>query len=255
MTLRKLTSTREYLGDRAPITEAVINLRLADTQQPSIERLSQFAESLRDQYPKQFVQRQMSGELTIEPHKERTSMSSQHRTIGYALVSEDGRNVVQARRDGFSFSRLRPYTSWEQVQRDVAGCLASYTRAVEAVLVEQVSLRYINHIKLPAGKIALDEWFSLRPILPWPEVLMDDFVMRTEIPHPDDPKFVAIVTLGVLPKHEEETTTYLLDIDTRAKVDPGAAGDVWGVLNDLRELKNDMFFGTLTEKTIGRLRS
>lgn len=84
---------------------------------------------------------------------------------------------------------------------------------------------------------------------------MDDFVMRTEIPHPDDPKFVAIVTLGVLPKHEEETTTYLLDIDTRAKVDPGAAGDVWGVLNDLRELKNDMFFGTLTEKTIGRLRS
>lgn len=95
MTLRKLTSTREYLGDRAPITEAVINLRLADTQQPLIERLLQFAESLRDQYPKQFVQRQMSGELTIEPHKERTSMSSQHRTIGYALVSEDGRNVVR----------------------------------------------------------------------------------------------------------------------------------------------------------------
>src|SRR5437016_5691327 len=34
---------------------------------------------------------------------------------GYRFRSADGKNITQFRRDGFTFSRLAPYTSWEDV--------------------------------------------------------------------------------------------------------------------------------------------
>ena len=40
---------------------------------------------------------------------------AQFQVDGYVFTSADGKQVVQYRLDGFTFSRLRPYTRWEEV--------------------------------------------------------------------------------------------------------------------------------------------
>ena len=72
------------------------------------------------------------------------SQSSAGGPDGYLFTSVDGRQVVQARLDGFTFSRLKPYDKWESLRDEARELWQHYVQIASPETVTRVALRYIN---------------------------------------------------------------------------------------------------------------
>ena len=102
-----VASVLEQLS-RAPITEAVLDLRVTPAAQVTLDDLGAVADGFAE-YPNRrtmaLVQQQVALGTQETPFP--TQMYN-----GYACSSEDGLQIAQVRLDGFSFSRLSPYLGW-----------------------------------------------------------------------------------------------------------------------------------------------
>src|SRR5262249_20438397 len=89
--------------DRAPITDALIDLRVEVPAGVTLDVLESLHNQYKDTYPQRkkgtFVEaRFLTGE--------EIGAATKQKEIGYSFQSTDGRQIVQARLDGFTFSRL-----------------------------------------------------------------------------------------------------------------------------------------------------
>src|SRR5262245_33467020 len=106
----------EYpLLSKAPIVEAVIDFRVKLTSGFKLDAFQALRTKLAQEYPgfeEQHIFEQIIKQEIGSPAEVSTRFPG---ILGYRLISNDGKNVVQLRRDGFTFSRLNPYTRWDQV--------------------------------------------------------------------------------------------------------------------------------------------
>lgn len=175
--------------------------------------------------------------------------------LGRRLESEDGRFVLLLRRNGLAVSRLAPYVDWDELRNEARTCWHALLTVSGLPSVSRVAVRYINEIKIPLPIGDFDEFLTCPPTVPaaLPQAI-SEFVTRVVIPNPDN-QTVSIVTqaLQAAPSFVEGTPVapVILDIDVfRVGVLPAAGGEIWGVLDILREQKNKMFFEHLTEKAV-----
>ena len=98
----------------APITEAVIDFRVVLPEGFDISKFSKVKKELGDQYqePEEIRRQALSVEL-----KEGSiaQVIKDLGNIGFRITSSDDKNIALFKQDGFTFSRLKPYTSWEKV--------------------------------------------------------------------------------------------------------------------------------------------
>ncbi len=102
-----MASPRHF--DHAPITEAIIDLQVKLPKDFEVEQLATLKDKLRDRYPKVEEHRLIRGTFELKAGKP-TSQSADLGLRGFFFRSGDPVNVAQFRIDGFTFSRLRPYT-------------------------------------------------------------------------------------------------------------------------------------------------
>lgn len=234
---------------KAPITEALIDIRVKLPGSVSLVDLEKLHDHIRDEYPDKKARTMWEG--TFETRNEKDPLQkAQFRIDGYALTSPDGRQVVQYRLDGFTFSRLRPYTTWENVFAEARRLWGIYATETKPLLVTRLAVRYINSIEIPSKTFDYDDYFTAAPRIPPP--LPQDlahFLTRLVIPFPDRGA-VAIITETPLEKHDPINTVIILDIDVSKEVnlDPGDE-KVCEIMSILREIKNTIFFNSITEKT------
>ena len=73
---------------------------------------------------------------------------------------------MQFRRDGFSCSRLAPYTAWEDVSEKTVGFWKLYLEAAEPIEVTRLAVRTINRIALLEGVFELGSYLTAPPAIP-----------------------------------------------------------------------------------------
>lgn len=84
---------------------------------------------------------------------------------------------------------------------------------------------------------------------------LTSLLVRVAMRHPHDPTIVALATLGSAPARPGvQESPFLFDIDVWKEGSGPADASVWGVLEDLHEYRNDVFFGSLTAATCEELR-
>ena len=98
----------------APITEALIDIRVKLPSDFDVKNISAIYESIKDQYPEK--QERIKSEVKIEPKAEEKVKASKLIIDGYRYVSSDKKQIMQARLDGFTVSRLHPYIKWEELR-------------------------------------------------------------------------------------------------------------------------------------------
>lgn len=99
--------------ERAPIVEAIVGIdlqeMLGDDSQPILKALG---DQLQPAYPSR-------EDIVLGQFKFEIGSGSQPKQediqLGYFFKSTDRLQVVQARKNGFGFSRLAPYQDWESV--------------------------------------------------------------------------------------------------------------------------------------------
>ncbi|MBI2423057.1 MAG: TIGR04255 family protein [Candidatus Hydrogenedentes bacterium] len=94
--------------------------------------------------------------------------STRHGIQGYLFRSDDGRQLVQVRNEGFTFNRLSPYSSLDDYMPEIARTWRIFVEITSPVSIRVIRLRFINRILLPLelGKVELNDYLTVGPRLP-----------------------------------------------------------------------------------------
>ena len=235
----------------APIREAVIDLRcdVEGGEQDVLDSLWSMRKRLSEEFPEEGLVHSARVEVALDG--ESPKLRHDNALLGYALSSADQSRVVQLRRDGFTFSRLRPYPSWEQVATQAKSFWNIYTSGLKSVKVTRLGVRYVNEIEVPAG-VALEDFFSEPPKAPRTRqpLRLESAIDRFVLSQPST-SVRAIVSRALSPVNG--TSLVVFDIDVFLVVEGMDSKDdsIWDQIEQLRHAKNDIFFENLTDGCIG----
>lgn len=233
----------------APITEALIDIRVQPAQDASTAKIEEYHNFIRVEYPEKQKRTMWEGSFELKEEKEPLT-KTRSQVIGYLFKSADGKQAVQFRLDGFTFSKLRPYTRWEEMFDEAKRLWGVYRIHAKPVRVNRLATRYINSIEIPSKKFDYDDYFKMAPKIP-PELpqLLSHFFTRLVIPFPDE-GVAAIITQTPSEKPDPINSAVILDIDVFKEVSLSPDDEkIDEILAILREVKNRIFFGIIEEKT------
>lgn len=233
----------------APINEAIIDLRVQLVPEFDLKRLLDLHVQLKDTYPTV----EETGSWATGEGKNSRATDAVSPMTGYLFRSSDQKQVVQFRLDGFTFSRLRPYENWQSLKAEAHRLWNIYFEMTKPANVLRISTRYVNQLGIPKNIEKLNEQLKAPPVLPPGMGLnMQGFFQATFLSD-SATALSALVTQMIEPVQKDPAEDrLLLDIDVfrDGKFDPDER--VWQTLDDCREVKNRIFFGTLTEKLVAR---
>ncbi len=233
---------------KAPITEALIDLRLDIDSEAGLSSLNNFGISIQAEYPKKGEMFSIENQIHIDQGE--TSLASNQTIFGYRFASPDDRQIVQARLDGFSFSRLAPYEKWEVFRDEARRLWDIYQAATNSKTVVRVAVRYINRLDLPLPLDDLKEYLLTAPeISPKLSQGLSDYFMQLQIPQ-EDVGATLVLTEASIPPFKDNLLSVLLDIDLFSNVNfSSIKDDHWRLLEAFRIRKNEIFEGCITDKT------
>ena len=94
--------------DHAPITEAILDLRVLPRAGVSLDDLKKLSSETAEEFACEERTFEAMGLLHVQPGVS-ASASARQKQTGYKFTSSDKKYVFQRRFDGFNFSRLAPY--------------------------------------------------------------------------------------------------------------------------------------------------
>lgn len=233
---------------KAPITEAVLDIRVKVSADVQIGHLNSLYDSVSGQYPDKKERHKWEGKLEFKKGVAPISTSVEE-IDGYMFYSADKKQILQARQDGFTFSRLKPYETWESF-RDEAHRLWQIYRDVVSPEITRVALRYINKMEIPLTSKNLSDHLSAAPIVPnnLPQGV-SSFLTRVVI-HEPEIDASAIITQAMEKIVKPDILPIILDIDVFRQISLAMSEeDIWELFEKLRHFKNTIFFKSITEKT------
>ncbi len=242
-----MTTRRHY--QKPPITEAIIDLRVELPAEIGLTALSKAREGEEATYPTVEPLHAVFGQMQIGPQVSATA-GSQH--IGYLFRSGDGRQIYQARLDGFTMSRLAPYEDWSALRGEARKLWDIYRTVTKHPKMTRLAVRYINRIDIPYPFQDFKEY--LRTV---PEVSPDlpqglaGYFMHLEIPF-EDIKSLALINQTIIEPASQNVVSVVLDIDIFRTVDlPADEEGNWAFLEELRLRKNQVFEACITDRARG----
>lgn len=233
----------------APIVEAVLNISAVLHESVDQEKLAAFQGRLGGAYPTKQVRATWMSQVELRPGSPPVTKSSAG-PIGYLFTSADGQHVVQARKDGFGFSRLKPYQDWESLSSEARKLWKAYAAWTKPSKVTRVSLRYINRIELPLPLGDFKEYILTGPeIAPELPQGLATFFFRAVIPD-ERTQALAVITETIEEVDDSKgKLPLILDIDVFRHGSFAVADDkLWPMFKQLHDLKNRVFFGSITAK-------
>jgi len=224
----------------------LIDLQVALPPQVTIETLGRIHKEIQTEFPIMKKRMFMEAELSAG---EQVGASAKQKHLGFAFYNGTNEYVFQARLDGFTFSRLAPYDSWEDLRSQAQRYWDLYRQYTSAVHIHRVALRYINQINIPKRQIDFDDYFLTIPkIGPKLSQALGQFLMQLQLPQPDLGA-LAIVTQTLTPPQTAEQVSVILDVDIFVQQQQMSDDDAWTLVESLRVRKNDLFEGSITDKT------
>jgi uncharacterized protein (TIGR04255 family) len=234
---------------KAPIMEAVIDFRVVPAAGITVQALiNEIAHRGNLGYlHKGFVVRSEFGFSLKVDAEPQVAHEGRATSIGVRLHSADERYVAQLSVEGFTLSRLAPYETWEDLVSEARRLWRGYTQCVGPGEITRIATRYINNLHLPFVP-NLGRFLKLQPNIPegFPEAL-SEFLQRYVL-YDAEGQATVIVTEALAETSPEKPLPVILDIDAfrsmKVAVDDA---NVWSYLEQLRTLKNRIFYSCLTE--------
>lgn len=232
---------------RAPIVEAVLDIWVRPIERAG---LAGIAARVSPRFPKVERRQEVQGQFGMTGGTAHASTKVDD--IGFLYSSPDGLDLIQARFDGFSVNRLRPYRDWRTLESLAREYWAIYSDQTKPQEVIKLGLRYINQFPLPVvgpkGVITgLDQFLEGTPSAS-PGSTLESFVSRV-VERSVSGASATITLAGIPPAGGTPgDLSVVLDIQTERAGSWGPdAAEIWPVLAELREMKNRLFFSRIKE--------
>lgn len=234
----------------APITEALLDIRVELPPTITLKQLENFHEKIRDEYPYRKERKTWQGGFEVNETGVAKVQTPTGGVDGYLFKSVNEKKIVQARLDGFTFNILKPYSYWEDFLDEAKRLWRHYVELTETSKVTQLGLRYINRIEIPLPVNDLKEYILTVPELS-PEINypLSGFFMRLVVNDPDSNAMALLTETVDQTNHDQGVLPIIFDIDVTTKdltLDPTV--NFWDDIEQMRRFKNNLFFNSLTEK-------
>jgi uncharacterized protein (TIGR04255 family) len=242
-------ATQRHLN-RAPITEAVIDLRCRVDSSFDVNAFRALESVIG--YPTVKPIQLFEFHMKQEEGKEPENRQVNHGLIGWRFTSADGKQVAQFRKDGFTFSRLAPYTHWNEVFTEASRLYQIYVDCSRPEEVTRPAVRYINRIPLPEKEVGdFSPFLTAPPTCPVDrQVVLNGFLTQVQV---HDPLTGISATITQTIQSGGELPGFvpvILDLDVfEARSFPPDTETILARFDALRETKNRYFFSSITEKT------
>ena len=232
---------------KAPLTEAVLDIRVELPSEIKLQELRAVQVGEEERFSRRedsfIVMGQMSMGLQV-------GASAQQTQNGYRFVSQDSRQIFQARLDGFTFSRLAPYETWESFQNEARRLWEVYRPIAKPKNIKRLALRYINRLDLPLPLKDFKDYLRTIPeISPDMSQGLSGYFMQLQLPQPD---LEAMLHLNqtLIPPPSPSLVSVVLDLDLFCKDNvPSEDQNIWKRFEILRIRKNEIFEACITNKT------
>ncbi|MDQ2996792.1 MAG: TIGR04255 family protein [Chloroflexota bacterium] len=239
--------SKELHYKNSPLTEAVIDLQVTVSEEVTLEALASMQSEQKHSYPTRRDQMYVEGQFSVDPE---TPPASGIRTQrGYAFLSDDERQIFQARLDGFTFSRLAPYENWESFRDEARRLWTVYRAITKPQKINRLAVRYINRLDLPLPFDDFNQYLRTVPVVS-PELpqALNSYFMQLQIPY-EDLSATLILNQALLPLTDPDKVPILLDIDIFRDTDMAEGEEsIWEFFEKLRSRKNDVFEACITEQ-------
>jgi uncharacterized protein (TIGR04255 family) len=237
--------------NNAPIREAVIDIRAGVKVELKEGELLSLKAALGKRYPNSEEMRIFRGGFGVKEGKPIVDYPKDMGINGYLFKSDDEKNIVQFRNDGFTFNRIKPYTSWDKVIREAKDLWGLYVDKAGVQSVSRIAVRYINQIDIPLPISDFEDYLTKPPDVPEgvPKIVRS-FLCRVVV-HDIEKDIAANVSQALGPSIKPSCANIILDIDVYKDVDIQYDNyeNIWKIFEQLHELKNNIFFSSITEKT------
>jgi uncharacterized protein (TIGR04255 family) len=235
--------------EHAPITEALIDFRVQLPEGFSIEKFEPVVSRFAQEYPGKGAIKAFHATVGIGETSSRPDVA--HGEIGILIRAADEKTLAQFRIDGFTFNRLEPYTSWEEIFPETIRLWTEFVEAAKPIAVTRLAARYINRLRLPLPMVDLREYLTEPPRIPTglPQTLRT-YLTRLVV-HDSIRNHSAIVTQSFEPNPTDtEKAIVLLDIDAfkDVHVRSSEVDEIHRVLAGLHDFKNEIFFRSITQR-------
>jgi uncharacterized protein (TIGR04255 family) len=238
---------------RAPIVEAVIDLRARPAGEVDLQVFTRLAESLGQGYraAKDINLFEIGWKQSVGKKAERREVD--HGRIGCRYDSTDGKQIAQFRKDGFTFSRLAPYTRWEEVFAEASRLYRIFVEACQPEEITRIAVRYINRLPLPEVDVGdFSKYLTAPPPVPKDvPAFLTGFLTRVQIQDPET-SIAGRITQTVDRKvGEPGKVNVILDLDFyEAGSKSAAPAAILPRFETLRTVKNRYFFASITETAV-----
>jgi uncharacterized protein (TIGR04255 family) len=232
----------------APIAEALIDIRVANPDAVTLERLTAVADALASEFPnRQLIQHMQMG-FQAGPDAPGSFFNAQEQ-IGWRLAAKDQSRVLQVQRIGFTYSHLPPYTDWNTFRDEARRYWTTFRDAVGQSAAVRIAVRVINKIPTPSAEVAVDEYLSIYPVVPEKmPATVDAMFVQLQLAMPKilpDARAIMNVVSG---QSDANGTHLVLDIDLFANRMFETEEEIWSTLEKFGIEKDVIFEACITPK-------
>jgi uncharacterized protein (TIGR04255 family) len=236
----------------APIVEAVIDFRarpMIPCDQAQFE--TYFKRELQD-FPIVQIYNQLNYQLKAKTDGQPEPTQATSSWHGLILRSADNLRVVQCQRDGFSFSKLQPYDSWDSFAGEALALWQKYAALTKPSEVQRLGVRFINRIVMKPEWPNPEDYLTNAPQpLAGGAFPMAGFFHSNTFIGPDR-NYLINLNLALQPADGANPTSAIIvdtDVFTTNALNL-AENTLETKLGQMRWLKNKIFFASLTSKLI-----
>ena len=249
-----MSDSKFQLG-QAPIIEAVLDIDCDVPPSLQLETLELPARDVfRADYPK--FRKQLLLQHSIKQAADGPAEMSGSKSLqAFQFLTDDEKQLIQLRNNGFSFNRLEPYSSLDDYIPEIQKQWEAYRSLVAPIRIRRIALRFINRLLLPVdgGSLRLSDHLRQAPQLPEETKLsLTGFLHQHQAMEEETGNQVAVI-LASQPV-ENESLPVILDITASrdCRLDPHAWEEISAAIRSLRSLKNQVFKKSLTEPCLSR---
>lgn len=250
----KIDATEQFQHlPHAPIVEAVIEVRARAECAWEESLVSEQLKPKLPDYPDVASQNEFRQEFKLGLGQPPEARQHDLGWKGLRFQSADKRHVAQFNRDGFVFSRLQPYESWEQLRNEGMRLWRIHADLARPTEVQRIGLRYINRIVLPVQEDKFKDY--IQPHAETPSGLdlpFLGFFHLDTLAVPDYPYTINVVRTIQPPQDAHaQGIRLILDIDVFTTQPVELRQELLETrMAEMRWLKNKVFYGSITQKAL-----
>lgn len=242
-----MSSLKNRHYEKAPIKEAIIDIQIESSPPLALTRFDKPGIPVGYSERRTLMRNQLKGEM----HEGGVlTASATQDAMGYAFVGGEGKNVIQLKVNGFTFSRLAPYQTWEQLRNEAKVLWGVYRQLAGDLHITRIGLRYVNQLDLPTPIRDFRDFVRV-----YPEISSDlnqqlaAFFLQVQIPQ-QDLGATLILNETIVPPSRPDVVSIVIDIDVfKAGLKLDSDDELWSALETLRVRKNLIFEGCITNNT------